>query len=89
MCMIYTVCKGKEVIKQRREYLRFMRRVKSMQLGTNYKGELISLSPVQIKKLEQKTNHQSKDVKCSSEVDGKQGKFYNYPLSIIILNYPN
>lgn len=49
--MIYRVCKGKEVIKEIREYLKFMRRLKSMQLGTN-EGELISLSPVQIEKLE-------------------------------------
>jgi len=69
--MLYRVCKGKEVIKQSREYLRFMTRIKSMQLGTNYEGELISLSQVQTEKLKYKTNHQSKDVKCGSEIDGR------------------
>lgn len=42
--MIYRVFKVKEVIKQKREYLRFIRRVKSMQLGTNYEGELMSVT---------------------------------------------
>lgn len=42
---------GKRGDKTERRYLIFIR-VKAKQLGTSYEGELISLSPVQIKKPE-------------------------------------